>query len=251
MKVGIMQPYFFPYIGYWNLIAATDEWIFFDIPKYKKKSWMSRNRIIHFDNEKEFTYINVPVKKTIDGTPVKDVLINNDSQWKQAILGKLTVYKKLNAPFYEDVYKLINTAIQHQTDRFTDLLEYSFQAVFKYIGLAPNYRFISQTDYVPESGLTAGEWALSIAKYVGADEYINPMGGVNIFDPDKYNEQGIKISFLKPSLSPYKQSRRSNFIAGLSIIDALMFLPPDEILHRLTNDYDLLTHNEAMGRSIV
>ena len=237
MKIGIMQPYLFPYIGYFQLIANTDKWIFFDVVQYNNKSWMNRNRILHPDQNKDFQYITVPIKKHEKGTLIKYVEINTKMKWEQDIIGKLTLYRRLRAKYYNEIVNIMTTIFEHHIVNFLDLSILSIKKICTYIGIGFNYEIASNIKFDRNIIGGPGDWALSITKEIGGNVYINPPGGHTIFNEDKYKKHGIELRFLKANLTPYKQSKRATFTPGLSIIDVLMFNGPDEIRTMLNNDF--------------
>lgn len=232
-----MQPYFFPYIGYFQLIANTDQFIFFDIVQYNKKSWMNRNRILHPSKPDDFQYISVPIAKHNKGSLIKDVDISHDEKWQNKILGQLTVYKKLKAPFYNEVNQIVKEILSKECNTLLDLSIESTRTICDYIGIEFNYEIASRINFDKSSISQPGDWALEISKHRKASEYINPPGGYDIFDENKFIENNIKLSFLKSGLSPYKQSWRKSFIPGLSILDILMFNDVDSCINIIKNDY--------------
>jgi hypothetical protein len=247
MTVAIMQPYLFPYIGYWQLIANSDEFVFFDVVQYNKRSWMNRNRILHPSKTEDFQYISVPIKKHSQGTIIKDVYINNNENWKAKILGQLTVYKKLKAPYYKEVLILINKIFDKEHESFLGLSIESTKQVTKYLDIDFKYQIASDIDFDKSIVEGPGDWALTISKKLKVDNYINPFGGYEIFDEEKYNQNGIDIKFIKSNLTPYKQSWRNEFMAGLSIIDILMFNDKNTIKDMLMNDFNLLSKQDLIN----
>ena len=246
MRAAIMQPYFFPYIGYWQLFFNCDTWVFFDSVQYNKKSWMNRNRILHPDAGKEYQYINVPIKKHYKGALIKNAVINVDEQWVSKILGQLTLYKRLRAPNYSSVIEFVTDAISFDGDGFVPLVVRVADKLSAYLGMEVNY-LVSSDIAIDEAHIhQADDWALAISRKLGADTYINPYGGAEIFNVDKYNAVGVDIKFLKPRLSEYNQVGRK-FIHGLSIIDVLMFNSKDAVCEMLTNDFDLLNKEDFIG----
>lgn len=239
MKLAIMQPYLFPYIGYWQLIASADKFIFFDVVQYNKRSWMNRNRVLHFEESKGFQYITVPVKKHERGTLVKDVLINKEQDYKEKILGNLTVYKKNSAPFYQEIVNLVNEILNSGADSLLDLSIYSTAKILNYLSIDFNYNIASRIDFDREAIKKPGDWALSICKELGASSYINPHGGCDIFDEEKYINNGVILNFVKPKLTPYNQGLNQGFLEGLSIIDVLMFNRPEKVRDIILNDFDI------------
>ena len=245
MRVAIMQPYFFPYIGYWQLFFNCDKWVFFDSVQYNKRSWMNRNRVLHSDPDKEFQYINVPIRKHIKGTLIKDVIINHEEKWKEKLLGQLTVYKRLRAPHYQCVLELIENILEGDNKHFTSLSALIADGICEYLGEKVAYEFSSNIDIDTNMISEPDDWALCISETLGATEYINPYGGAEIFNIEKYINRGIDIKFLRPNLSEYKQSQRK-FTPGLSLIDVLMFNSVDSTRELLKNDFRLLSKTEAL-----
>lgn len=250
MRVGIMQPYFFPYIGYFQLIANTDKWVFFDVVQYNKKSWMNRNRILHPTRNGEYQYINVPIKKHKKGTLIRDVAINMDLNWRQEILGKLTAYRRMRAEHYDETIALLTSIFDNGPASFLEFSVYSTSMVCNHLGIDFNFEIASHIAF--ERGIIdgPGDWALSITKALGGNIYINPTGGAGIFDEEKYASHGIDLLFLKPKLSPYKQSRREGFLPGLSIIDILMFNEIDSVREFLRNDFELCRKEQLVNQVV-
>jgi len=246
MRQAIMQPYLFPYIGYWQIINYVDEWIFFDVVKYNRKTWMNRNRILHPDQNKEFQYISLPIKKHDKGTLIKDVLINNDEKWKEKILGQLTVYKKLKAPYYEDIIQLIASILHVEYSTCLSLTIESTKQLANFLDIDFKYKIASKIDFDKSEIKAPGDWALTISKHQGATKYINPYSGYEIFDEEKYQNNNIDLLFLKPHLSKYRQSWRKNFIKGLSIIDLLMFNSKEEVKALIDGDFTILDKKQLI-----
>ncbi|MCU7938649.1 MAG: WbqC family protein [gamma proteobacterium symbiont of Bathyaustriella thionipta] len=247
MILAIMQPYLFPYIGYWQLIANSDEFIFFDVVQYNKRSWMNRNRILYPDESKEFQYVSVAIKKHSKGTLISDVVLNNAEKWQQKILGQLTVYKKFKAPFYNETIDLIKKLFSKDYESFISLSIESTKIFCNYLDINLKYKKASDLNFDKKKIEGPGDWALEISKELNATEYINPYGGYEIFDEDKYNSNCIDISFLKPNLTPYKQSWRKDFQAGLSIIDVLMFNSKEDVKKLLLSDFKKLTKKDLVA----
>lgn len=234
MKLGIMQPYFFPYIGYFQLIAACDKYIFFDTPQFERRSWMNRNRIINIAEGS--TYISVPVVKAPQKTAICDMHINNSTDWREKLLAQLEVYKK-RAPYYRETMEIVRSVIARETDSLVEMSVASVIESCKYMGLDLDWDIFSQMELDVPSDCEPDEWALEICRALGADEYVNAPGGEAFFDKSKYQRAGIKLEFLQPELLPYTQ-RIGRFEPGLSIIDVMMYNSPEKIREML-NAYSL------------
>lgn len=246
MTVAIMQPYFFPYIGYWQLIANSDEFIFFDVVQYNKRSWMNRNRILHPDKPDEFQYISIPIKKHSQGTLIKNVEINYDNDWKSKILGQLTVYKKLKAPYYNEIKSLLEQTFNNSNESFLSLSIDSTVRICKYLDIDFKYQVASKINFDRDMIKSPSDWAIAICNKLNANHYINPYSGYDIFDESKYDSYNIDIKFLKSNLTPYNQSWRKKFISGLSIIDILMFNDKETVKELIVNDFKKLSKEELI-----
>jgi hypothetical protein len=225
MKIGIMQPYFFPYIGYFQLIAATDYYIFFDTPQYKIRSWMNRNRIINIT--KGFTYITVPIVKAPRTTRFKDIKIDNSQEWRKRIMSQLDVYKK-RAPHFDAVKNLVELILNDSGDCLSELCINSVIICCDYLGISLKYDVFSKMDIDVSSLWKSDEWSLNITKALGYDSYVNAFGGMSFYDKDKYKTAGIELQFIQSIIEPYDQ-KVGRFESGLSIIDVMMFNSVEEI----------------------
>lgn len=232
--LGIMQPYFFPYTGYFSLIMATDAWIVFDPVQYIRHGWIERNRILKPDEG--WQYISVPLVKQSRETLIKDTLIKTEELWQQKMLRQLEHYRK-KAPHYSKVVEFLSESFKYETSCMTKLNTHLMKAVCDYVGINVNVHIYSEMNLVHEEVNDPGEWALNISKALNAKGYINPPGGVELFDKEKFSRAGIKLQFLKNNLKPYSQ-RRPVFEAGLSIIDTMMFCSPEEV-KGLIGDYEI------------
>lgn len=232
MKLGIMQPYFFPYIGYISLIKNTDEFILFDTVQFIKHGWIERNRILKPGGD--WQYIAVPLEKHSRDTKIIDIKIKNTEDWKSKILSQLVHYKK-RAPYYNETIKVIERALDIETDSITELNKYVLETVCEYIGFTPIIKIFSEMNLEIERVNAPDEWALNICRALGnVSEYWNPPGGVEFFDEQKYVDAGITLRFQSVNIEPYIQ-RIGYFEPGLSIIDVMMFNTPEEINKMLDN----------------
>ncbi len=236
MKVGIMQPYFFPYIGYFSLIKYTDEFVFFDTPQYISHGWVNRNRVL--GQNKEPVYIIVPIRKAPRETPIMDIKINSEMNWREKIYGQLTVYKK-KAPNYNETIELVHSLLDVDYGDDLSLLNIeTTKKVCEYLGLERKFQTFSKMDIAIDEVNEPDEWALNITKAMGYDTYVNPPGGMSFFNREKYENAGIRLEFLEAQLQPYVQ-RIGHFEPGLSIIDVMMFCKKDEITDML-DEYKIL-----------
>lgn len=226
MKLGIMQPYFMPYIGYYSLIKHTDEFILFDPVQFIRHGWIERNRILKQSGG--WQYIQVPlIKDEGRDTLIKDVRINNAEPWKQKILAQIQHYKK-KAPYYFNVIKLLNEVFADEYNSITHLNKKALSVTCNYLGIYREFPVFSEMNLTIEPAGAADEWALNICKAMGCNEYYNPIGGTEFFDRSKYERAGVRIAFQQMEITEYNQGMES-FEPGLSMIDVMMFNSPEDI----------------------
>jgi hypothetical protein len=226
MKLGIMQPYFFPYLGHFSLIAAVDEWIVFDITQYTPKTWMNRNRILH--PKTGWQYITVPLSNSSISIKIHEAKVLNLSEAKANILGKLSHYKK-KAPYFQAVNALVNDTFDSATDdSLVNLNVLGLKAVCRYLKIPFSYRICSELNLSFPKNMQPGDWALEICSQLGATSYLNPFSGKDIFDMAAFAERGVSLQFAKPSEFIYNTSPYQ-FESGLSILDVLMWNPPESV----------------------
>lgn len=233
MKLGIMQPYFFPYIGYISLMKCVDRWIFMDEVQMIRHGWIERNRILR--QQGGWHYFRVPLEKHKSHTLIKDIRVRNSEPWKDQILAQLVHYKS-KAPFYHEVIKLLNDSFQQRFDSITYQNAHLLKKLSEFIGFEFNYQILSEMNLVMETPVEADDWALNICKALDINHYVNPIRGKTFYNTEKFRQAGMKINFLHKQLFPYDQKDSTGeFVDDLSIIDVLMFNSPKEVLKRLDN----------------
>lgn len=242
MKIGIMQPYFFPYLGYIGLIKHTDEFMLFDPVQFIRHGWIERNRILKPGDG--WQYISVPLVKHQQETKIQDVKVDNSQNWQDKLFAQLEHYKK-KSPFYKQTIDVIQKGLAEKTDSITKLNYNTLKATCEYLDIKFNCSIFSERNLTLDPVGAPDEWALNICKALHYDEYINPPGGQEFFDAAKYQQAGIKLIFEKPKLEFYSQRRGPDkFEPGLSIIDVMMFNSPEQINQMLDNYEHIVAQKE-------
>lgn len=227
MKIlASMQPYFFPYLGYFSLIKHCDKFIFFDTPQYIRHGWCNRNRILKHDGTPN--YITVPIKKAPRETPINEIMIDNSADWRAKIFGQLNVYKK-TAPNYEQVIDFLHGVLDCENESLSRLCISTTKAVCEFLGIIADFGVFSEMELAIDDIHAPDEWALNMTKALHYDCYVNPPGGMSFFDPEKYAASGVKLEFLALDESVSYDQRLPEFVPALSVIDAMMFCTPEEI----------------------
>lgn len=231
MKLAVMQPYFFPYLGYFDLINQVDTWIVFDIVQFIRHGWINRNRILH--PKEGWQYVIVPVKNYSRDATIGDIEVaSNDGKWQKRILGQLEHYKK-TAPYYRDVINLVKEAIEPDEPSIARLNVRCLEAVCRVIGLPFEFSYMSEMDLELGEIREPDDWPVEISRALGASEYVNPPGGGSFFQPEKFTAANVKLN-LRPLLTPLEYKPRGyEFVPHLSIIDLLMWNSPQQIKEHL------------------
>jgi hypothetical protein len=230
-----MQPYFFPYPGYFSLIKHVDRFILLDSVQFIRHGWVDRNRMLR--QGEGWLYIRPALHKHSLGTLIKDARIDDDRPWRKKMLSQLEPYRK-SAPFYRPVRRLVEQVLAEVHGDIVALDKAALEAVLAYLGIGRKIETFSEMGLAIDPPRAADEWALNICRALGGvTEYWNPPGGESFMDRAKYEEAGISLRFLRPVLKPYDQ-RREGFEPGLSILDAMMFNPPERV-NAMLDDYEL------------
>ena len=236
MRLGIMQPYFFPYLGYFSLIDAVDRWIVFDSPQYIRRGWVNHNRVLK-RGKGDWKYVSIPVVKADRDTPINQMLIDDSSDWRDELIRNLDHYRDQRVPHYRNTVDFLGRTLAFTTDNLSEALTHLLRETCAYIGIRRPIEVLSEMGLGIGSVNHPGEWALRICESLSATAYINPPGGREIFDPKQFADAGIELQFLTAALPPYDQ-RRTEFMPGLSIIDALMWNSPSDV-HCMITQYNI------------
>ena len=234
MSLSIMQPYVFPYIGYFQLIRAADYFVFYDDVNFIKQGWVNRNRILI--NGKAHTF-SIPVKKISSFNAINQTEISYDPLPRKQIRKLLTSIKSsyVKAPYFESVFPLVHDLLHAPFAVISEMAIESVVRVMEYIGEPMKYSLSSNLSIQSEDRV---ERIIQICDYYKAKTYINSIGGMELYDKDTFREYDIDLLFLKCNEINYSQFR-SPFVPHLSIIDVLMFNSPKETL-QLLNEFTLI-----------
>ena len=229
MKVAIMQPYFFPYIGYFQLINAVDKFVIYDNIQYTKKGWINRNRILVNGSD---NFITLPIKKDSDYLNVNDRFLADS--WdvdRNKMLNRIKEsYRK--APFFDETYELIEQCLNCDEKNLFKFVLYSVQSLMKHFKIETE--LIVSSDIPIDHQLKGAEKVIAICKQEGADIYINPIGGLDLYDKHQFEENGLKLQFQKSNNIVYPQLK-NEFIPWLSIIDVMMFNSKEQIMSHMSD----------------
>ena len=219
--LGIMQPYFFPHLAHFALIAHTDAWLVFDLPQYTPKTWMNRNRVLH--PSAGWNWVSLPLANGSIHLKTHEARLLDVAAARRSVLGKLSHYRQ-RAPYHRAVERLVEETFDLPPGdaSLTHLNLRGLRAVCRHLGLPFEARIASELDLGLPAQLDAGDWALEICSRLGARTYLNPIGGQALFDPGRYAARGIELRFL--DMPPFVYPTPGfGFEPGLSILDVLMW----------------------------
>ncbi|MBI5482374.1 MAG: WbqC family protein [Deltaproteobacteria bacterium] len=232
MRLAIMQPYFLPYIGYFQLIGAVNEFITYDNIKYTKKGWINRNRMLRNGQDVMFT---VPLTGASDHLTIVERELAAEFDRAKLLSQFRGAY--LRAPFFESTFPLIERVVNHPDNNLFRFLHNSIMEVCAHLGLKTK---ITVSSTVPiDPGLKNQDMVLAYCKAAGAETYVNAIGGVELYSKDVFREQGIELRFLKSRPFEYAQLG-APFVPWLSILDVLMFNPIEAVQSCIASNYELV-----------
>ena len=229
MKLGIMQPYFLPYIGYWQLLAAVDKYVVYDDVNYIKGGWINRNNFLVQEQKKLVTFSlnGASPNKIINSLSIKDNFAS--------FIGLLNCnYKK--APYFKDIMSLVTNIISFDKSKLSLFLYNSIKEIAHYLDI--NTELILSSDLKKDNSLKGQDKIIHMCKLLKANEYYNAIGGQKLYNSTIFEKNNIKLIFVQPLLKPYKQFK-NDFIGSLSILDVLMFNSKEEV-KKMLQDYKLI-----------
>lgn len=236
-RIAVMQPYTFPYFGYFQLIEAVDTFVFFDDVQYIRRGYINRNSILNQGKAYSFT---IPVKKAPQKTKINEVKINieNYEKWVNNFFKTIkNCYK--HAPFYENTLELLQLILNQNHTKIDSLAKTSVKKIASYLEMETN--FVNSSDLPYERTGTGQEKVISICQLLKAADYVNPPGGKSLYDPDTFAKNGLQLNFIAPQLPDYNQFQQPH-VSNLSIIDQLMFMSKEEVQNNLTkNNFEIPT----------
>ncbi len=238
MKLGIMQPYFFPYLGYWQLMNIVDKYVIYDDVNYIKGGWINRNRIL---NNGEAVYFNLPILGASPNKLINEIEVNQNNALTNKNLRMLqNCYCK--APYFDSVYPLLEKILKNNQKNLALYLADSIKVIAEYLDI--NTTFILSSELKKNNELRGQNKVIDICRLMGASEYYNAIGGQELYSFAEFDRNNIKLNFIKSDLREYKQYK-NEFIEGLSIIDVLMFNSKEEC-KKMLNDFSIISKKKGV-----
>jgi len=235
MKLAIMQPYFFPYIGYFQLIAAADLFVVYDDVNFIKNGWINRNRILV---NGEPRYINVAIRGASSFRKIKGTDIDPSEMWRERLL-KSVEYSYKRAPFFNMVFPVIVEIVRFPSSELSEYLLNSLKGIMRYLEIGT--ALVESSATYGNDNLRAQERIIDICMREGATEYINAIGGktMNLYSGEAFRQRGIDQKFIRSRPIEYPQFG-GPFVPWLSIVDVMMFNPLAAIQEWIESSRDLI-----------
>ena len=227
-----MQPYVFPYIGYFQLIGSLDLFIVYDNIKYTKKGWINRNRMLQ--NGKDVMF-SLPLKSDSDFLDVRDRELAADFN-RDKLLDQIGgAYRR--APYFAQTFPLIEQVVRYEERNLFRFIHHSLVRTCEHLGITTEIRVSS--DIPIDHDLKNQDKVLALCEAVGADTYINAIGGMELYSKDKFRARGVELKFIKSKPLEYAQFG-NEFVPWLSIVDVMMFNPLGAIRECVSNNFELI-----------
>ncbi|GJD96132.1 WbqC family protein [Methylobacterium iners] len=236
MKVAIMQPYLLPYIGYFQLIAAVDQFVVYDTVKYTKKGWINRNRLLRDGDVFVFT---LPIEKDSDSLDIRERRVAASFAPDQLCRQIAQAYRR--APHFVETMPLVEATLKYEAHTLFDHLRHALVRTCAHLQIDTPIRIASEVE--GETVLRRQDRVLDICQRLGASTYINPIGGTALYEPAAFAQHGIALRFLRARPFAYAQFGHP-FVPWLSIVDVMMFNPRSTLLTMLQDGYDLIEGEE-------
>lgn len=227
LKVAIMQPYFLPYIGYFQLLASVDLFVIYDNIKYTKKGWINRNRYLLNGDAADFV---LSLKKDSDFLDVRDRRLADDFDRRKLLNRFREAYRK--APFFNEVFPAIESIVLNPETNLFDFICHSVNEVCRMLGIRTRIVLSSSLDI--DHTLKSQDKVLAICQHLGAATYINAIGGQELYSQEAFSGLGIDLRFIRALPIQYPQLGKA-FVPWLSILDVMMFNSVEDIRGMLTH----------------
>ncbi|GAB7081653.1 WbqC family protein [Megalodesulfovibrio paquesii] len=230
MRTAIMQPYFFPYLGYFNLIHACDSFVFLDNVQHIDRGFVNRNRILVQGKPHLFT---VPLAAAPREAWIQERFLSESFPQFRAKFLTMLKHAYAKAPNYAEVMELVADVLASETLTLAQLCQKSILATARYLGL--ERRFLVASDMLTAEDarrLKGAEKILALAKALGTTRYLNPIGGIELYHEEVFAREGMELRFVKPALPAYPQPA-ATFVPALSILDVMMQTPQGELAAQL------------------
>jgi len=220
MNVAVMQPYLFPYLGYYQLVQCADIFVLYDDVAFIKQGYINRNNIL---TDGRASRITVPVLGGSSNKCIKELAFESNV----AKVLKTVRQSYAQAPFVDNIFPMIERVLEHAERDITTVCQLGIFEVFQHLGLGKQIIRSSDLDYDRE--LPAADRLIAICEKLGSSHYVNSIGGEKLYSKDYFAERGNQLTFLHTQDVEYPQQGKKEFVPNLSMIDVLMWCDKRQI----------------------
>jgi WbqC-like protein family len=232
MRLAVMQPYLFPYLGYFQLAHSVDRFVLYDDVNFIKRGWINRNRILVNGGEHRFT---VPLEDASQNRFINQTLTISDSKWKTDLLMTIArAYRR--APQFDAIFPVIEASVCYDERNVARFIAHSLVLVMRHVGIGAE--LVPTSSVYANNTLKGQDRIIDICAREGARGYHNAIRGRELYDARAFANAGIELRFIQSRLRQY-QHQSPTFVPGLSIIDVLMWNELSEV-QAMLNDYDVV-----------
>jgi hypothetical protein len=232
--VAIMQPYVFPYVGYFCLAEASDIFVFYDDVNYIARGWINRNQILINGAPYKFA---VPLSHGSQNELICDLKTHSFTDFRHKFLKQLHhAYSK--APYYTLGSNYVEAVLKPDSVSISDVAIRSVEEFYRLIGKSKTFLRSSET-FQSSRGMDKADRLIAITKTLDSSNYVNAIGGASLYDKSYFAAQGVHLAFVKATFKEYKQIGAKAFVPGLSIIDIIMNNTVEAMIAHLAS-YELL-----------
>ncbi len=231
--LAVMQPYVFPYIGYFNLMKCSSHFVLFDDVNFIMRGWVNRNRIL--SNGSPVTF-SIPLSKSSQNSIIREVRVADLEHFKRKFRRTLE-HSYAKAKYFDVGMEYVDKVLNDEKDTISEIAKLSITCAADMLGIDCNIHESSK-NFSDTKGMERSERIISIAGRLNCDSYVNPAGGVLLYDKEHFKAHGVDLKFIKPNFIPYEQAYSKDFVPALSVIDLMMNQSIDEIKNHLCS-YEL------------
>jgi hypothetical protein len=225
MKLAIMQPYFFPYLGYFQLAAAADRFVLYDDADFSPGGWINRNRLLDPSSGRPF-WITIPVRDAGPRRRIDALAIGGPARWREKLLRRIAASYR-QAPHFADAWPVVEHALANREPRLAPFLRAALESTFDYLGIRTP--LVESSSLSGDRHLAGPARVIDMALGAGAETYLNAEGGRGLYAEADFAARGLRLQFLEHLERPYPQAGGHPFVPRLSVIDAMMHHPPDAL----------------------
>jgi hypothetical protein len=236
VKVAVMQPYFFPYLGYYSLIQSVDCFVFYSDVQFSRQSWMCRNRILNRQQDSGWEYLHIPVQSAPLKTPFCEIRLAEKVHWKMHIKNQMMLAYG-GAPHYGEVMRELEDILKTTTDGLASFNMESLRHLCHWLSIET--RMVESRELAYNRSLGREERLLDMVNLLGGSTYINAIGGQALYSKEVWHRKDVDLFFLQWEGTPYSQGDGA-FVPNLSILDALMWMGKTETLSRIRSGFALV-----------